>query len=56
MNADGPELHGAEVRAFTKAGRAVAISVQHDGPDRTGVSVIELGTMERVVAEAVTRE
>lgn len=56
MTQAGPELHGTEVRAFTKAGRAMAVSVQQDGPDQTGVSVIELGTMERVVAEAVTPE
>lgn len=56
MTADGPELHGTEVRAFTKAGRAMAVSVHHDGSDQTGVSVIELGSMQRVVAEAVTPE
>ncbi|MET0793503.1 MAG: hypothetical protein ABW061_18420 [Polyangiaceae bacterium] len=54
MTEDGPELHGAGVRAYTRGGRAVAVSAQQDGPGQTGVSVIELGRMERVVAEAVT--
>jgi hypothetical protein len=56
MSADGPELHGAEVRAFTRDGRAMLIAAQEDGPGRTGVSVLELGSMPRVVAEVVTPE
>jgi hypothetical protein len=54
MAPDGPELHGAEVRAFTRAGRAVLISAQQEAPGLTGVSVLELGSMPRVVAGAVT--
>ena len=54
MTEAGPELHGAEVRAFTRAGRAMLVSTQEDAPGQTGVSVIELGSMERVAAETVT--
>jgi hypothetical protein len=54
MTEVGPELHGADVRAFSRRGRAMLIATHEDGPGQTGVSVIELGTMERVVAEAVT--
>lgn len=54
MGADGPELQAADVRAFTRAGRAMVLSVQDDGPGKTGVTVLEIGSMERVVAEAVT--
>jgi hypothetical protein len=54
MGTDGPELKGADVRAFTRRGRAMVLSVQDDGPGQTGVTVLEIGSMERVVAEAVT--
>ena len=56
LNDEGPELHGTELRAFSRGGRAMVVSASAEAPGKTGVSVIELGGFERVVSGAVTRE
>lgn len=56
LNDEGPELHGTELRAYTRGGRAMVVSAKADAPGKTGVSVIELSNLERVVAGVVTPE
>lgn len=56
LNDEGPELHGTELRAYTRGGRAMVVSANTEAPGKTGVSVIELSNLERVVAGAVTPE
>lgn len=56
LNDQGPELHGTELRAFTRGGRAMVISASTEAPGHTVVSMMELGSFERVVAGSVTHE
>ncbi len=50
-----PEMQPADARVFTREGRAVVIAASEDGPNQTGLTIIELGNLERVVTEAATR-
>ncbi len=54
MGETEPELKPADARVFTRDGRALLVAASEDGPRETGLTIIELGKLERVVTEIAT--
>jgi len=54
MGETEPELKPADARVFTRNGQAMLIAASEDGPRETGLTIIEMGKLERVVTEIAT--
>lgn len=51
MGEKEPELKPVDARVFSRDGRALIIAASEDGANQTGLTIIEMGQLERVVTE-----